>query len=100
MEEKDNPTGQQFISYQQPVVAKHKDDISDLFEVTDEDVIGDDKEGFEDLVLVTEEDVMGHELYGESPLDNSDMQKRQQIQQVRKPVYRIAQPPPQIGGLR
>lgn len=111
----ENPTGQQFIPYPQPVEEeKKKDDMSDLFEVNrddildTEDVVGVNMErdildaneegNLDDLTTVTDEDIMGSEMYGQSPLENSVAQKRRKAQQVVKPVYRIV-PPPQVGGL-
>jgi hypothetical protein len=35
------------------------EDLSDMFEVTKEDVMGDTEEGMDDLTEVSEEDVMG-----------------------------------------
>lgn len=94
---------------------KKDDGMSDLFsvdrdELTDtEDVVGVDMEedildadedgSLDSLTTVTEEDIMGDDLYGQSPLDTSDVQDRKKrVQQIRRPIYPTA-PPPQIGGL-
>ena len=92
------------------------DDMSDLFNVSreemldtedvvrvdmDEDIIDADEDGtLDSLVTVTNEDVMGDDLYGQSPLDTSDVQERKKralLQRTRKPFYPLATP--QIGGL-
>lgn len=113
----ENPTEQQYITYQQPVVEEKNpdDDLSDLFEVDrdeltdttdvvrvdmEKDILDADEDGtLDDLVTVTDEDIMGDEMYGQSPLDTQAVQERKKKeQQVRRPVYPVA-PPPQVGGL-
>ena len=117
--EEENPTEQQYVIPPQPIAEEKNpdDDLSDLFEVDrdeltdttdvvrvdmEKDILDADEDGtLDDLTTVTDEDIMGDELYGQSPLDTQAVQARKKKeQQVSKPVYRVAPPPPQqIGGL-
>lgn len=110
----ENPT-RRIIIPPQPKEKEQDDDVSDLFEVDrdeltdtkdvvtvdiEEDILDADEEGgLDDVTTVTEEDIMGDEVYGQSPLEGSDVQEKKKIQQVRKPVYRRVIPPPQIRGI-
>ena len=75
-------------------------DTEDLIKVDmNRDIIDANSEGdLSDLTEVTKDDVMGDEFYGQTPLDGGSVQRRQKAQ----PKYKLTQPytpPTQIGGL-
>jgi len=110
------PQPQQISPIPVPVEPEKKGDgISDLFEVTKEDIDDDSAErvtvdverdiidadeggGLEDLVEVTEEDIMGDEMYGQTPLEGASKQRRMEKRYFVRP--RRITPPPTMGGLR
>ena len=95
---------------------KKGDDMSDLFEVKDEDILdgvddavavdvdedildADEDGSIEDVVTVTEEDIMGDDLYGQSPLEGASKQRKRKVP---KPQYQIPRPiiyPPPMSNI-
>jgi len=75
-------------------------DTDDIVKVDmNKDILDANSEGdLSDLTEVTKEDVMGDEFYGQTPLDGGSVQRRQKAQAK----YKLKQPyspPTQIGGL-
>lgn len=89
-----------------PDAKKSSDGISDLFELDDDpdtdDLISVDMEhdiidgDLSDITDVTEEDVMGEDIYGQSPLDAPAEQKVKRIM-PRGGIIRRPLPPPMTG---
>jgi len=70
-------------------------------EPEEEDILDAGEDGsIEDVTTVTEEDIMGDDMYGQSPLEGSDIQEqKKKVARARKPVRIVRLPPQQIGGL-
>ena len=83
------------------------DDLLDTDDVVgvdmEKDILDADEDGsLDSLTTVTDEDVMGDELYGQSPLDTSDVQRRKKKAQQAQVIRRVNYPvtlPSQMGGL-
>lgn len=95
-----------------PDAKKSSDGISDLFQVDDDpdtddlvevDIEHDIMDGdLSDVTDVTEEDIIGDDIYGQSPLDDPNAQRLYNASQrqrlgIRKGIIRRPMPPPMTG---
>jgi len=98
----------QFVKPPEPE-EEQSDGMEDLFEVNreeltdtkdvvavdiEEDILDAGEDGsIEDVTTVTEEDIMGDDMYGQSPLEGSDVQEqKKKVARVRRPVRIVRLP--------
>ncbi len=94
------------VSPPEPEQQRQDDDMSDIADVTNEDIMGVGLDNsVDDLVEVTEEDVMGEpdeedDLFGVPEPDTTESRPIPQKPRLRRTTKQFPPPPTTLGGMR